>query len=418
MPEPIPEAPAPTRFPLRVSPNRRRLLDADGQAVLLQGDAPWSLIANTTIDGARHYLNDRRQKGFNTLIINLIEHLFSKDPPRNLAGDEPFTIPGDFQTPNEAYMAHAERVLEIADQLGIIVILAPVYLGYPRPDLLEGWYKEVLANGPGGCQAWGAYLGRRFGQFKNIIWGIGGDRNPDAAAAELVHVARGIRAAGGDNLFTAHVLPEHSPLDVFPALDWLDLNPTYTYEVVHRKLEKDWKRDPVWPFFLIESTYEGEHNASPLQIRRQAYWSILCGGNGHCMGNRPIWLFDEGWEAALDLPGSVAMARWGAFFRGLPWADLVPDLDHAVVTSGLGEARGLDRVTAAATPDRRLTVAYLPSCRAVTVQTDALAGPNLRVGWFEPATGCRLAGGVLVAGGSVSFMPPFPEDSVLSLESI
>ncbi len=145
---------------------------------------------------------------------------------------------------------------------------------------------------------------------------------------------------------------------------------------------------------------------------------MLCGGNGHCMGNRPIWLFDEGWESALDLPGSVAMARWGAFFRGLPWADLVPDFDHAIVTSGLGEARGLDRVTAAATTDRRLAVAYLPVQRAVTVETGALAGPHLRVGWFEPATGCRLAGGVLVGDGCTTLTPPFPEDSVLSLESV
>jgi hypothetical protein len=96
----------------------------------------------------------------------------------------------------------------------------------------------------------------------------------------------------------------------------------------------------------------------------------------------------------------------------------VPDFDHAIVTSGLGEARGLDRVTAAATTDRRLAVAYLPVQRAVTVETSALAGPHLRVGWFEPATGCRLAGGVLVGDGSTTLTPPFLEDSVLSLESV
>jgi len=422
MSELISEPPPPPRLPLRVSPDRRRLLDADGQAVLLQGDAPWSLIVNTTLDGARYYLEDRRRKGFNTLIVNLIEYCFAHDAPRNLAGDEPFTTPGDFRTPNEAYMAHAERVLEMADEHGMIVILAPAYLGYqwPHPGVRwpQGWYEEVLAAGVDGCRTWGDYLGRRFGRFKNIIWCIGGDRSPDEAAAGLVQVARGIRAAGVDNLFTAHVQEEHSPLDVFPDHDWLDLNPTYTYQIVHRQLKADWTREPVWPFFLIESIYEGEHNASQLQIRRQAYWSVLCGGDGHCLGNRTIWEFNEGWEAALDQPGSVAMARWGAYFRGLPWADLVPDFGHAIVTAGLGEARGLDRVTAAVTADRRLAVAYLPAPRAVTVQADALAGPRLRVGWFEPVTGRRLAGGVLVAEGTATLMPPFPEDAVLSLASV
>jgi hypothetical protein len=419
----LPAPPPLVRLPLRLSADRRRILDAEGQPVLLQGDAAWSLIANTTLDEARVYIEDRRRKGFNTLIINLIEYCFAENAPRNLAGDEPFTTPGDFRTPNEAYMAHAERVLEIAAEQGMLVILAPAYLGYPgrfpgfeqRP---QGWYEEVLANGPEGCRAWGNYLGRRFGRFQNIVWCIGGDRNPGEAAPALTALAHGLRDAGVDTLFTAHVLPECSPVDVFPEHDWLDLNPTYTYDIVHRMLQEDWQRDPVWPFYLIESTYEGEHNASHLQIRRQAYWSVLCGGNGHCMGTNPIWLFGEGWQAALDLPGSLAMARWGAFFRDLPWADLVPDAGHALVTSGLGEARGLDRVTAAATPDGRLAVAYLPAQRAMTVQTGALAGPKLRASWFEPATGRRLPGGVLAADGCATLTPPFPADSVLTLEAV
>ena len=215
-----------------------------GTPVLLQGDAAWSLIANTTLDEARFYIEDRRRKGFNTLIVSLIEYCFAQDPPRNLAGDEPFTTPGDFRTPNEAYMAHAERVLEIAAENGMLVILAPAYLGYSRSshpgsrDVPRGGIEEVLANGAEGCRAWGEYLGRRFGHFRNIIWCIGGDRNPGETAAALDQMARGIRAAGVDNLFTAHVLPECSPLDVFPEHDWLDLNPTYTYEVVHRKLQR------------------------------------------------------------------------------------------------------------------------------------------------------------------------------------
>lgn len=422
-PDALPAPPPPARLPLRLSADHRRILDADGNAVLIQGDAAWSLIANTTEDEARFYIEDRRRKGFNTLIVSLIEYCFSQDPPRNLAGDEPFTTPGDFRTPNEAYMAHAERVLQIAADEGMLVMLAPAYLGYPslfpgyesRP---QGWYDEVLANGPEGCRAWGEYLGERFRRFENIIWMIGGDRNPGETAPALTQLALGIRAAGGQNLFTAHVLPECSPVDVFPDHEWLDLNPTYTYDIVHRKLQDDWLRDPVWPFWLIESTYEGEHNASHLQIRRQAYWSVLTGGNGHCMGNNPIWPFEEGWQAALDLPGSIAMARWGAFFRGLRWGDLRPDLKRRIGIDGLGEARGLDRVTVASTDDGRLTVAYLPAPRPLTIESSELAGPQVRAEWFEPSTGRSLPGGVLLTGGAITLTPPFPDDAVLTLEAV
>src|SRR5438874_8828266 len=118
-------------MPLSVGPDRRHLIDESGHAVLIQGDAAWSLIANTTADEATWYLDQRRAQGFNVILVNLIERLFSADAPRNLLGDEPFTRPGDFTTPHESYMAHAERILELARARGITVILYPAFLGYP-----------------------------------------------------------------------------------------------------------------------------------------------------------------------------------------------------------------------------------------------------------------------------------------------
>ena len=194
------------------------------------------------------------------------------------------------------------------------------------------------------------------------------------------------------------------------------MNFTYSYNIVHRALLADWQRQPVMPFLLIESTYEGEHNASDLQIRRQAWWSVLCGANGHCMGNNPIWLFWDGWQAALDLPASEAMARWGAFFRALPWAGLVPDVERRLATSGLGEVRGLDRVTAALTGDGRVGVAYLPAARPITLDLSVMAGDAVAVTWFEPATGQRRSGGIIRTTASVTLAPPFAEDSALLLE--
>lgn len=422
--EPVPLAPAaPDRFPIHVSPDRRRLLGADGRPFLIQGDAAWSLIANTTLDGTRRYLDARRALGFNTIMVSLIEYLFSADPPRDLAGNEPFTRPGDFTTPNEAYFAHAEQVLAMAAERGFLVLLAPAYLGYPQPQYpgyggrSEGWYDEVVANGVDGGRAWGEYLGRRFGRFDNLMWTIGGDRDPEAAFGALDAIARGLRSAGATGPFTAHVHPEESPVDVYPGVDWLDVNPTYTYGIVHRSLIADWRRDPVYPFFLIESTYEGEHDASAVQIRRQAWWSVLCGGNGHIMGNKPMWLFGDGWPDALASPASVAMARWGAYVRALPWADMEPDIDGSVAIAGRGEARGLDRVTTALSGDGRLAVAYLPVRRPLTIATDRLAGPRFTVDWFEPATGRRIVEPARAPEGAVTLDPPFPEDAVLALTS-
>lgn len=422
-PVPLPEPGPAARYPLSISKDRRRLLDADGKPFLIQGDAAWSLVANLTYEDAVRYLDDRRAKGFNTVIVNLVEHLFSRNPPRDLAGREPFTTPGNVATPNDAYFNAAERILDACAERGFAVLLAPCYVGYKRnregfAPRIEGWNDEIVATGPKGCRAYGEYLGRRYRRFANIVWMIGGDWHPEDARAGLDAIADGIRSAGVKTLFTAHPAPEFSPIESFAGSRWLDVNVTYSYGCVHRWLIADWQRDPAWPFFLIESTYEGEHNASELQIRRQAYWSVLCGGNGHCMGNYPMWLFWDGWQQALDRPASMAMARWGGFFRSLPWSDLVPDIELRLVIAGLGEARGLDRVTAAKTADGRVGVAYLPARRPVEVDLSVLAGSRVAVTWFEPATGVRRSGGVLSAEGVVTFAPPFAEDAVLLMQSV
>jgi hypothetical protein len=407
---------------LRVAPDRRHLLDASGQPLLIQGDAAWSLIVNTTVEEATWYLDQRAAQGFNVLLINLIERLFAADAPRSRSGAEPFAIPGDFTIPNEAYMAHAEEIVRLAGERDIVVILYPAFLGYPKPHYpgyggqAEGWYDEVVANGPEGCRRYGEYLGRRFSDHSNVIWSIGADRNPDEARAGLEALARGIKATAPHDLMTAQMLPEHSAADHYPDAEWLDLLSTYSYSIIPRVLEHDWSSTPTRPFFLVESAYENEHNASRLQIRRAAYWSILFGGNGHCMGNKPIWLFDAGWKEHVASEGAAGLSRWGAFFRSIDWASLIPDYERRLVSGGGGELRGLNQIGAALSTDSSQAVIYVPDQRPITVETDALAGPLVVATWFSPATGARVPGGTLAADGPAVMTAPFPEDAVLLLD--
>lgn len=119
---------------------------------------------------------------------------------------------------------------------------------------------------------------------------MGGDRAPEKAQAATQAMVAGIKEFDHRSLLTAHFQPEHSPIDVWPEASWLDLNTTYTYKLIHDLLRQDYRRTPVRPFVLIESTYEGEHNASHVQVRRQAWWAVFYGTADQFMGNRPIWL--------------------------------------------------------------------------------------------------------------------------------
>ena len=67
-------------FPLKVSANDRYLVDQNNSPFFLNADAAWSLIAQTTYSDADYYLSNRHFKGFNGVLINLIEHHFADLP--------------------------------------------------------------------------------------------------------------------------------------------------------------------------------------------------------------------------------------------------------------------------------------------------------------------------------------------------
>jgi hypothetical protein len=134
------------------------------------------------------------------------------------------------------------------------------------------------------------------------------------------------------------------------------------------------------------------------------------------MGNRPVWLFDPGWQAALDSPGAQDMARLKTLFASRPWYELIPDEEHQVVVDGLGEFRGLDYLAAARTGDGATVMAYLPTARTFTVEMNKIAGKAARAWWFNPRTGESNSAGEFPTSGKKKFTPPGDGDWVLVLD--
>ena len=107
----------------------------------------------------------------------------------------------------------------------------------------------------------------------------------------------------------------------------------------------------------------------------------------------------------MDLPGSVAMERWGRLFRSRPWHELRPDSDHVVVTGGVGEYWGNDYLSAAVAPDGSTLMAYMPTARTVTVEMAKLAKAGMTAWWFNPRSGEATAAGAVSASGAHAFTP-------------
>ncbi|MBI1881524.1 MAG: glycoside hydrolase family 140 protein [Chloroflexi bacterium] len=401
-------------FPLKISANRRFLVDQNERPFLIHGDTAWSLIAALDEAEVERYLVDRAAKGFNALIVNLIEHKFNG--PLNRHGEHPFHNPQDLSTPNDRYFEFADWVLGKAADYGFVVFLAPLYLGYKHKAEDDGWYHEARSGGVNRCYRYGCYLGERYAAFKNLIWMMGGDRNPDGVVDEVNSVILGIKEFDPHSLFTAHAHPEELTPERYGWGGWLDLNGTYTYRIVHKRLLLDYNHKPVMPFVLMESSYEGEHNASPVQIRRQAYWANLSGATGQFLGNNPIWLFNPGWQEALDSQGSRDMVHVKTLFTSRAWYNLVPDQSHTVVTDGLGEFNGLDYLAVALTRDGRTLIAYMPTARTITVDLSKVSGEQAVGWWFNPRTGAAQPAGEFPTRGQVQLAPPGEDDWALIMD--
>src|ERR1700730_3008806 len=114
--------PGPT-FPLRISHSQRDLEDSTGAPYRVTGDTAWSLVAQLESSDAIRYLDDRAARGFNAIIVNLLEHKFSFNAPADREGVRPFLAAGAFGDPNPAYFAKAHRMVEEAGTRGIAVWL-------------------------------------------------------------------------------------------------------------------------------------------------------------------------------------------------------------------------------------------------------------------------------------------------------
>ena len=413
----------PYAFPLKAAAGNRYLADQANQPFFWSGDAAWSLIAQLSLKDANLYLDNRSEKGFTVIMVSLIEHKFCTDPPSNIHHELPFTG-RPFTSPNEKYFAHADSVIESAARHNIVVLLAPLYLGYDCKD--EGWCAEVKEASSADLHSWGKFLGMRYKKFRNIIWLIGGDTDPSVVKDKVLEMVKGIRENDNVHLFSAHNQPESMAVTPWPGETWLSVNNVYSYDsVIYRRYRAAYDRLPVMPYFQIESAYENEHNSTPQQLRSHAYWAILSGAMGHIFGNCPVWGYgsakkfcaEADWKKEMNNRGSVSMDYLQRLFRSRSWQFLIPDFDNQLITSGYGTWGKKDHVASARTSDGNSIIAYLPSDRTVTVSMRGIHGDKAKCWWYNPSDGKAIEIGTYKTSEVQSFTPLTAGDWVLVIDN-
>jgi hypothetical protein len=421
------------QFPLQVSEDRRCLVDQAGRPFLYHADTAWMLFLKLSETEAAEYMAVRKAQGFNTIQVQLSGFLGTT----NCAGQLPFAgVPPeqDLIRPNEAFFAHVDRVVTRAMELNLLLALAPAWSGCCG----EGWagrgkdgaLKPLNQNGPAKCHELGRWLGQRYAKFDNVMWILGGDNDPNNAREEIRALGVGLKKSAPRQLITYHAASSHSSTDVWPPDEaWLDASMVYTY---FRGFNKAWNKNqpdvyevshaefaraPRRPFFLGESTYEGEHGAwgSGLQARKNAYWCVLAGGCGHAYGS-PNWNFPKNWREVLTLPGAASLKHFRNLMESRPWWTLVPDADNLVAVEGRGPFATNDATVTALASDGSFTISYLPTNRALTVDLSRLSGQRVNAMWFNPRTSAGVSIGQFTDKRRQVFTPPDEGDWVLVLD--
>jgi hypothetical protein len=420
--------PAPA-YPLEVSANHRYLVDRNNHPFLIVGDSPQTPMGRVSMTDWEFYVANRQGYGINALWVHVMcrDNEFCNKDGSTPDGIVPFLTEGDLATPNPAYFARLDKLLGIAAAHGMVVLLTPVET--------SGWLGILKSNGPDKAFAFGQYLGQRYRDVPNIIWMHGNDfqtwKDP-ADDAVVLAVARGIRSEDRNHLHTIELnYLDSGSMDDPNWRGMIDLDAAYTYSPTYERVLHEYDRKDFKPEFLVEATYEFEHDSRPSTLRRQEYWAMLSGAAGQLYGSGVTWTWPRGWRLMLDTPGVAQLSQMKSLFAGLDWQDLVPDQNHAIVTVGAGDPAPLRTgsvrsdfyATTAATPDGRLAMSYLPSAREIAVDMSRLAGP-VRARWYDPTDGrfSEIEGSPLPNSGTARFHPPGKnrdgdEDWVLVLEA-
>ncbi len=407
---------------LRVSKNRRFLIHADGTPFFYLGDTAWELFHRLNREDAEKYLENRRAKRFTVIQAVVLAELDGISTP-NAYGAKPL-VNGDPAKPNEAYFQQVDWVVRNAASKGLYIGMLPTW----GNKVVKGsWEKSapVIFN-PENARAYGRFIGARYKAAPNLIWILGGDRDPKGVEAIWREMARGIREGdGGRHLVTFHPSGGISSSRSLHSEAWLDFNMIQSGHAAKELpnfelVAHDYGLKPIKPVIDGEARYEDHPvNWQPeklgwfddYDVRQAAYWAVFAGALGPTYGCHPIWQMlapgrepvgfaRHNWQEVLDLPGAGQMKHVRALIESRPFLSRVPDQSVVVDNpeTGMGHAQ--------ATRGDGYIFVYLPSGEPVKVNLTKVQWKKAQAWWYDPRTGAASPGDLVDNTGLRDFTPP------------
>lgn len=415
--------------PLKVSENGRSLQHANGEPFFWLGDTVWLMSQKLDRDHIATYFADRRAKGFNVVLINLVQNFDDRSFNGSLAVlDDDITklnvTPGsDPADPAQYdYWDHVDYIVETAAANGIYVAMTPMWRfpQLPTPEQGGRFIEQLTA---------------RYGGRPNVIW-VNGGSSRGGDHPEFWNAAGAAMKRGAPNhLVTFHTFGRTQSSSWFHDSPWLDVN---MFVSGHRRYDQDTEGkaygEDNWRYVIedlakappkptldgeasFENTPQGLHNPQEPywndgDVRRYSYWSVFAGACGHNYGEnsvRQVYLPSDARPASgakgyflerLDTPGANGMRHLKALMLSRPYFDRVND--QLAVAGDEGEK--YERVLVTRGSD--FLMAYVHTGREFTLQMGRISGTDVVASWFDPRTGHVARIGTFKNEGTRTFNPP------------
>lgn len=414
---------------LEVSPDGHSLQWSNGDPFFYMADTAWELIHRLDREEVDTYLKLRKAQGYNVIQTVVLSEFDGLNTP-NAYGDRPFkgnhpsTMAIKDGEQND-YWDHIEYILSRATQMGLYVGLLPTW-GHFWNDDNSFFDKKSAAQ-------YANYMAGRYGKY-NVIWILGGDRNPKNRAKEDIirSMATAIKAVDKHNLITFHPGGWQSSATWFHNDGWLDFNSRqsgYQREYnSHIETYKNYLLEPTKPVADIEPQYEvvkdhdpfGKDYSTAADARRSIYWAAFYGACGVAYGHNSVWqMYDpkNGFEpkfdptatwletiksgAGAEIPRLKDLLYSRPFFSRRPAPDLLIKEDNKVPGERTSHiAALLDR-------NGSYAMIYNPGGQAFSINGEMLKAEKLIAWWFDPQTGkVTKIGKVENSSKPLKFTPP------------
>jgi hypothetical protein len=420
---------------LKVSENRRFIVQQDGKPFFYLGDTAWELFHRLNREEADRYLENRAQLGYTVIQAVALAELDGHTAP-NAYGHLPLldldpARPATKEGASNDYWDHVDYIVGKANALGLTIGFLPTWGRY--------WHDKIKNDKPiftvANAETYGEFVGKRYRE-KNIIWILGGDRSIDNDDQKSVirAMAQGIRKGdGGQHLITFHPPGANGSSTWFHNDEWLSFNMRQNGHVAeftgrYEKTRTDYDRTPVKPVLDGEPVYEDHplnfrarefgHSTSA-DVRRPLYWNLFGGAFGHTYGHHSVWqMWAPGrnpinnplmpWFEAINQPGAAQMQHGRRLMESRPFLTRIPD-DSIIVTDRVPTSiPGAGRYRFVATRDEAGTYAmvYAPIGRKFKVHMNKVAGSKVKAWWFNPRNGEARAIGEFPNQGEREFLSP------------